>query len=63
MTQGVQDFFATMNPLIPAPPTSTHSNLKINPIMNIIMMIAKEAVPLGRNVSVNKQGICFQSRH
>ena len=46
-------FFGSVNPLIPTPPTSSHPNWKIDPLLKHCMRVAKEAVILGRVVSVD----------
>ena len=56
-------FFGSVNPLIPTPPTSSHPNWKIDPLLKHCMRVAKEAVILGRHLSVDKQDIGFQGLH
>ena len=56
-------FFGSVNTLFPIPPTSSHPNWKINPLLKHCMRVAKEAVILGRDVSVDEQYIGFQGQH
>lgn len=53
-------FFVAVTPLIPAPPTTTHPNWKVDVVLKSIMKTPKEAVILGRDVSVDKQDVAFQ---
>ena len=56
-------FFACVDPLIPTPPTSTHPNWKIQPLLNHILRVSKDAMFVGANISVDEQDIGFQGQH
>ena len=56
-------FFGAVNPLIPTPATTTHPNWKVDPVLKSIMKTSKEAVILGRDVSVDEQDVAFQGQH
>ena len=56
-------FFASVNPLIAAPPRSRSPNHKVDPMLHHLMMISKEAVVVGKNISVDEMDISFQGQH
>lgn len=57
-------FFSATNPLKPIPPTDSHPNWKIDPVLkHMMMMISKKCVVLGSNISIDEQDIGFQGQH
>ena len=56
-------FFSATNPLIPTPPTTTHPNWKIDPVLKHMMRVSKEAMILGKSISIDEQDIGFQGQH
>ena len=56
-------FFACVNPIIPTPPTNTHPNWKIDPLLKQILRISQSAIHIGKNISIDEQDIGFQGRH
>ena len=47
----------------PIPPTNTHPNWKIDPVLKHIMWVSKQCVVLGSNISIDEQDIGFQGQH
>ena len=56
-------FLGAVNPIVPTPPTTTHPNWKIDPVLKSMMRVSQEAVCIGQDVSVDEQDIGFQGRH
>ena len=56
-------FFSATDPLIPTPPTSTHPNWKIDPVLKHMMKVSKDAIKLGKSISIDEQDIGFQGQH
>ena len=52
-------FFSATDPLISNPPTSTHPNWKIDPVLKHMMRVSKDAIKLGKSISVDEQDIDF----
>ena len=56
-------FFSATDPLKPIPPTDTHPNCQIDPVLKHIMRVSKQCVVLGSNISIDEQDIGFQGQH
>ena len=56
-------FYACVNPIIPTPPTSTHPNWKIDPLLKQVLRISQSAIHIGRYISIDEQGIGFEGRY
>ena len=56
-------FFSATDPLLPTPPTTTHPNWKIDPVLKHMMRVSKEVIILGKSISIDEQDIGFQGQH
>ena len=56
-------FFSATDPLLPTPPTTTHPNWKIDPVLKHMMRVSKDAIILGKSISIDEQDIGFQGQH
>ena len=56
-------FLSGTNPIRPVPPTTSHPNWKVDPLLKHMMRVSKEAIVLGQDISVDEQDIGFQGRH
>ena len=56
-------FFSATDLLKPIPPTDTHRNWKIDPVLKHTMRVSKQCVVLGSNISIDEQDIGFQGQH
>ena len=56
-------FFAGVNPIVPTPPTYSHPNWKIDPLLKHMRSVSQSAIHIGRDISVDEQDIGFQGRH
>ena len=56
-------FFSATNPIIPTPPTSTHPNWKIDPLLKQLLRVSKECIFIGKKIAIDEQDIGFQGRH
>ena len=54
-------FFSAIDPLIPTPPTSTHPNWEIHPVLKHMMKVSKDAIILGKSIRIDEQDIGFQN--
>lgn len=56
-------FFTSVNPMDTPPDRSKAPNHKIQPLLNHIIQISKEAVYLGRSISIDEQTVGFTGNH
>ena len=56
-------FFSATDPLVPTPPTSTHPKWKIDAVLKHMMRVSKDAIKLGKSISIDEQDIGFQGQH
>ena len=56
-------FLSGTDPIKPVPPTTSHPNWKVDPLLKHMMRVSKEAIVMGQNISVDEQDIGFQGRH
>ena len=52
-------FFSATDPLVPTPPTIAHPNWKIDPVLKHMMRVSKDAIKLGKSISIDEQDIGF----
>ena len=56
----IQSIFGAVNSIIPTPPTTTHPNWKLDPLLKHAMRVSKEVIVVGQNISVDEQYLGFQ---
>ena len=56
-------FFATCNPTIPTPPTTSHPNWKVDPLLKHMMRVSKGCILIGRSISIDEMVVSFQGKH
>lgn len=56
-------FFVGINLIVPTPPTSTHPNLEIDPLLNHTRRISQGTIYIVRDISINEQDIGIQCHH
>ena len=50
-------FFACVSPFQITPPTTSHPNFKLNPLLKHMMRVSKEAIRIGQSISIDEMGI------
>ena len=63
MPQKIQTFFACVSPLLPTPPSTSHPNWKLDPLLKHMMQVAKDGIHIGQSISVDEMDNSFQGRH
>ena len=56
-------FFAAVDPRYPTLSRDTHPNWKVDPFLKHMHKVCKEAMHMGRNLSVDEQTVRFQGNH
>ena len=56
-------FFAAQDPTIDVPDSKKFPNWKIDPILRHVMRVSKDAIMIGKHISVDEQDIGFQGNH
>ena len=56
-------FFACVSPLLPTPPSTSHPNWKLDPLLKHMMRVEKYGIHIGQSISVDEMYIIFQGRH
>ena len=59
----LKTFFACVSPLLPTPPSTSHPNWKLDPLLNHMIRVAKNGIHVGQSISVDEMDISFQGRH
>ena len=53
-------FFACVSTLIPTPPSTSHPNRKLEPLLRHMIRVAKYGIHIGQSISVDEMDISFQ---
>ena len=61
--QIIQNFFACVIPLLPTPPSTSHPNWKLDPMLKHMMRVAKYGIHIDQPISIDEMDISFQGRH
>ena len=56
-------FFSATDPIYPTPPTDTHPNWKIDPLLKHMLRVSKECIFIGKGIAIDEQDIGFQGKH
>ena len=55
--------FASINPMVPNPPTTKHPNWKVGPLLKHTPCASKESIVVGKNIYLYEKDIGFPGQH